>query len=59
MTDLANFRKRPRNSSFLKWFVDEQVEERSSANKILQQLGNDKGLYRRFVYARQGTWQTQ
>ena len=43
MTDLAISEKDHATASFLKWFVDEQVEEEASANKILQQLVMIKG----------------
>jgi ferritin len=43
LTDLAISEKDHATASFLKWFVDEQVEEEASANKILQQLVMIKG----------------
>ena len=38
LSDLAISEKDHATASFLKWFVDEQVEEEASADKILQQL---------------------
>ena len=49
LADLAISEKDHATTSFLKWFVDEQVEEEASANKILQQLimikGSTGGLF--------------
>jgi ferritin len=38
LVDLAVKEKDNTTNSFLKWFVDEQVEEEASADKIVQQL---------------------
>jgi len=38
LVDLANREKDHATSSFLKWFVDEQVEEEASADEIVQKL---------------------
>lgn len=38
LVDLSNQEKDHATSSFLKWFVDEQVEEEASADEIVQKL---------------------
>ena len=38
LVELANTEKDYATKSFLKWFIDEQVEEENQANEILQQL---------------------
>jgi len=38
LVELANTEKDYATNSFLKWFIDEQVEEENQANEILQQL---------------------
>jgi ferritin len=46
LVDLANTTKDHATTSFLKWFVDEQVEEEASASDIVEKLkliGDSKG----------------
>jgi len=48
LVDLSNDEKDHATNSFLKWFVDEQVEEEASATDVLQKIklaGDGAGLF--------------